>query len=245
MLKGRVALVSGASRGIGRAIVERFYSEGAIVYAGVRNKDIFKEIERYDSESEARIIPIILDVCDKESIKQCMMDIKKNHGRLDILVNNAGTLYVERLEMARDSSMQQIYETNVFGLFHVTQMAVRLLKKSMFASIINISSVLWDKGDIGQTLYASSKAAVTSMTKTWAKEYVHMGLRVNAIAPGNTDTDMYRRISDKEYKEELSRIGMGRIADPDEIAKVALFLASDMSSYITGETIAVDGGLIL
>lgn len=244
ILKNRIVLVTGASRGIGWAIAERFFSEGAIVFSGVRDEKKMDELEKSDLKTGAKIIPIKLDVCDKESIKNVILSIKKVYGKLDVLVNNAGITIIERLEMASDTSLDKVYNTNVFGLFHVSQMAIRLLKKSDKGVIINISSILWDVGDIGQTLYASSKAAVSAMTKTWAREYAPMGIRVNAIAPGNTDTDMFRVIGDK-YDEAVSLIGMGRIAKPDEIAKVALFLASDMSSYITGEIIGVNGGLVL
>lgn len=245
MLSGKKVLVTGASRGIGRAIAEKFASEGAVVFAGVRNNQDMGNFSKGYLESGGQIIPVVLDVCDKTSIRQCIMKIKKEVGILDVLVNNAGITIIERMEMADDEAIRQVYDTNVFGLIHVSQMAIRLLKKSPAASMINISSVLWDRGDIGQTVYASSKAAVSSMTKTWAKEFAAKGIRVNAIAPGNTNTDMFNVIDDESRGEAISLIGLGRVAEPDDIANVALFLASDMSSYVTGEIIGVNGGIAL
>lgn len=245
MLESKIALVTGASRGIGNAICMKFAQEGATVYAGVRSMELFAQLSWEDKQTGGKIIPIMLDVCDSESIKKCIMDIKKQVGYLDILVNNAGITIIERFDMTSDTSIDKVYSTNVYGLMHVTQMAVKLLKKSAAPNIINMSSILAGDSDIGQTVYASSKAAVVSMTKTWAKEYAPLGFRVNAIAPGNVDTDMFNVISESELEKAVGKIGLGRVASTEEIANVALFLASAMSSYITGEVINVNGGLVL
>jgi len=245
LLENKVALITGAGRGIGRAICKKYADEGAIVYAGIRNGKKIFDIEYYNEETNGRVIPIMLDVCDKDSIRQCIATIKKQNGLVDILVNNAGITYIERLEMVSDVSIKEIYSTNVFGLLHVTQMAMRLLKKSETPTIINMSSIMGGDSDIGQTVYASSKAAVESMTKTWTKEYGSMGFRVNAIAPGNVDTDMFNIIDGEELERAIAKIGLGRVATPEEIANVALFLASDLASYVTGEIINVNGGLLL
>ena len=245
MLEDKIVLVTGANRGIGRAICIKFAQEGAMVYAGVRNAELFTQLGWDDEKSGGKIVPILLDVCDNENIKKCMIDIKRQVGHLDVLVNNAGITTIGRFDMTSDSSIDSVYNTNVFGLMHVTQMAVKLLKKSAAPNIINMSSVVAGDSSIGHTVYASSKAAVVNMTKTWAKEYAPLGFRVNAIAPGYVDTDMFNDISDSDRKREIDKIGLGRVARPEEIANVALFLASEMSSYITGEVINVSGGLIL
>lgn len=245
LLKNKIVLVTGGSRGIGLAICKKFASEGAKVYAGVRSLDVTGKLKLECKESFGNIIPIRLDVTSKESIKSCIMQVKNESGRLDILVNNAGLTIIERFDMMSDASLNKIYDTNVFGLIHVTQIAMRLLKKSDNPNIINMSSIMAGESDIGQTGYASSKAAVNTMTKTWAKEYAPNGFRVNAIAPGNVNTDMFNIISDEELETSISKIGLGRVASPDEIANVALFLASDLSSYVTGEIINANGGLIL
>ncbi|MBP3805803.1 MAG: SDR family oxidoreductase [Oribacterium sp.] len=242
MLENKIALVTGASRGIGYEVCKRLAEEGACVYAGVRNLEKF----HCDSSKFAgRIIPVFFDVCDQKSIKACIKQIKDDAGKLDILVNNAGITILERLEMVSDTSIDQIYNTNVFGLIDTTKIAVRLLKKSNTPCIVNISSIMAKESDIGQTVYAGTKAAVESMTRTWTKEYSSEGIRVNAVAPGNVNTDMFNIISEEGRKAEISKIGLGRVAEPEEIANVVLFLASDLSSYVTGEVIGVNGGLVL
>lgn len=243
MLENKTALVTGASRGIGRAICLKLASEGAVVYGGCRDLNDEK-ISCLDKEA-GKIIPIQLDVCDTESIKECIKKVKKEAGKMDILVNNAGITILERLEMVADTSVKLIYDTNVFGLLNVTKTAIRLLKKSDSPCIINMSSIMAQESDIGQTVYAGTKAAVESMTRTWTKEYSANGIRVNAVAPGNVNTDMFNIITEDELKKEISKIGLGRIAEPEEIANVVLFLASDMASYVTGEVIRVNGGLAL
>ena len=242
MLENRIALVTGASRGIGYAVCKKMAEEGAIVYAGVRN---LENVHGDLRESAGRIIPVFLDVCDQHSIKDCIKHIKNMEGKLDILVNNAGITILERLEMVSDASVVQIYNTNVIGLLNTTKTAIRLLKKSRTPSIINMSSIMAQESDIGQTVYAGTKAAVESMTRTWTKEYSSEGIRVNAVAPGNVNTDMFNVIGHDVRVAELTKIGLGRVAEPEEIANVVLFLASDMSSYVTGEVIRVNGGLVL
>ena len=219
MLKNKTALVTGTSRGIGWAICQKFASEGAKVYAGVRSltKNVNSENIKY----------IELDVCNIQTIRDCVKKIKDEEGKLDILVNNAGITIPARLEMVSN----------------VTKTAIRLLKKSDAPCIINMSSIMAQESDIGQTVYAGTKAAVESMTRTWAKEYP--GIRVNAVAPGNVNTDMFNIIGEDALKQEITKIGLRRIAEPDEIANVVLFLASDLASYVTGEVLKVNGGLVL
>ena len=199
LLNGKIALVTGAGRGIGRAVCQVLASEGATVYAGVRIIDEDR-CSQFGSEVSGRIIPILLDVCDSQSIKECIKKIKSETGRIDILVNNAGITILERLEMISNSSVEKIYNTNVFGLLNVTKTAMRLLKRSNTPCIINMSSIMAQESDIGQTVYAGTKAAVESMTRTWTKEYSASGIRVNAVAPGNVNTDMFNIISEEERK---------------------------------------------
>lgn len=245
MLEGKSVLVTGAARGIGFAVSQKLASEGASVYAGIRKLEDGDRFAEATGQRTGHIIPVLLDVCDIQSIKVCIKQIRDETGRIDILVNNAGITILERLEMVSETSVKIIYDTNVFGLLNVTKTAMRLLKKSSSPCIINMSSIMAQESDIGQTVYAGTKAAVESMTRTWAKEYAEEGIRVNAVAPGNVNTDMFNIISEEGRKEEISKIGLGRIAEPDEIADVVLFLASDLASYVTGEVIRVDGGLIL
>lgn len=244
LLENKIALVTGASKGIGKAICKKLAEEGAIVFAGIRKEGKLDDIAGI-TERGGSVVPVILDVCDISSIKQCAVRIKKEWGKLDILVNNAGLTRIERFDLMKSDSLHLIYDTNVFGLMNITQTMIRLLKKSDYPSIINMASIMAGDSDIGQTAYGSSKAAVVNMTKTWAKEYAEFGIRVNSIAPGNVDTDMFNIIDGDVLEKAIDRIGMKRLAKPEEIANVALFLASDMASYVTGENICVNGGLLL
>lgn len=243
LLEKKIALVTGASRGIGRSICFKLASEGAVVYAGIRHKE--DEYKLLANDKVGGIIPCYVDVCDKESIKSIIKRIKADFNKIDILINNAGITILERLEMITDKSVEKIYATNVFGLINMTKTSMRLLKKSSAPCIVNLSSIMAQESDVGQTVYAGTKAAVESMTRTWAKEYADIGLRVNAVAPGNVNTDMFNIIDEKNLNVELNKIGLGRIAEPEEIANVVLFLSSDLSSYVTGEVIKVNGSLVL
>ena len=245
MLENKIALVTGASRGIGKAICVKLAEEGATVLAGVRNPALLDNYLDGIHDTKGAIVPVLIDVCDPASIKECAMKIKKDYGLLDILVNNAGLTIIERFDMMKAESMHKIYDTNVFGLVRVTQMMIRFLKKSETPCIVNMASILAEDSDIGQSAYGSSKAAVVNLTKTWAKEYAGIGLRVNSISPGNVDTDMFNIIEGQELQDAIEKIGMKRVAKPEEIANVVFFLVSDMASYVTGENITVSGGLLL
>ena len=240
LLTDKVALVTGASRGIGRAIMEKFADEGAIVYANARSEGTLD-----DAEPSGRIIPLYFDVCDKTVVKKAVMRIQKEQKRLDVLVNNAGIMRDAYLEMVDDATLEETFATNVTAPIHIAQYAVRLMKRAGGGSIVNMASIIGQRGNAGQTAYAASKGAVIAVTKTWARELAPFGIRVNAIAPGNIDTELFHAIGEEKEKEITSQIGMGRIGSPEEIANVALFLASGMSSYVTGETIGANGGWTL
>ena len=240
LLSDKVALVTGASRGIGRAIMEKFAEEGAIVYANARSEGTLD-----DAEPSGRIIPLYFDVCDKTAVKKAVMRIQKEQKRLDVLVNNAGIMRDAYLEMVDDATLEETFATNVTAPIHIAQYAVRLMKRAGGGSIVNMASIIGQRGNAGQTAYAASKGAVIAVTKTWARELAPFGIRVNAIAPGNIDTELFHAIGEEKEKEITSQIGMGRIGSPEEIANVALFLASSMSSYVTSETIGANGGWTL
>lgn len=242
LLSDKVALVTGASRGIGRAIMEKFAEEGAIVYANARSEGALDDVA---AKSDGRIIPLYFDVCDKTAVKKAVMRIQKEQKRLDVLVNNAGIMRDAYLEMVDDATLEETFATNVTAPIHIAQYAVRLMKRAGGGSIVNMASIIGQRGNAGQTAYAASKGAVIAVTKTWARELAPFGIRVNAIAPGNIDTDLFHAIGEEKEKEITSKIGMGRIGSPEEIANVALFLASGMSSYVTGETIGANGGWTL
>lgn len=246
LLENKIALITGCSKGIGYAMMELFAREGATVYAVARTEGCLDEAAAQLSENTAgTVLPVYFDVCDKEAIKPCIMRIKKEQGRLDILVNNAGVMKDDLLEMVSDSTIAATFETNVFAPIHLTQMALKLMKRQKSGSIVNITSIVGLRGSAGQTVYAASKGAIANMTKTWARELVADGIRVNGIAPGKIDTSMYQSIGEARVIEGIREIGMGRLGRPEEVAAAAMFLASDLSSYITGEILSVNGGWFL
>ena len=242
LIENKIALITGCGRGIGRAMAELFVREGAVVYAVARAEGCL------DESAEAAggaLVPLYFDVRDRAAIKQCIMRIKKEQGRLDILVNNAGVMKDDVLEMVTERTMAETFETNVFAPVYVTQMAVKLMKRQKSGSIINVSSIVGLRGSAGQTAYSASKGAVAALTKTWARELVADGIRVNGLAPGKIDTSMYRSIGEARVAEGIREVGMGRLGKPEEVAAAALFLASDLAGYITGEILGVNGGWFL
>lgn len=245
-LEGKVALVTGSSRGIGRSIVERFASEGATVYANCRTDGSFDTVAQDLSKLHGvEVIPLYYDVTDSIRTKEAFSRIMKEKKRLDVLVNNAGIMEDALIGMITDELMSRIFNTNVFAVINHLQLAARLMKRNKAGSIINLASVVGTHGNPGQTVYSASKGAIVSLTKTSAKELGSDGIRVNAIAPGMIDTDMYRSIGEEKMAEHLRMIKLGRIGVPSEIADSALFLASDLSRYITGQILGVDGGVVI
>ena len=246
LLEQKITFVTGCSRGIGRAIMERFAEEGAIVYANARTEHSLDEaLLQMKEEQASRIVPVYFDIRDKDAVKRNVMQIKKEWGYLDVLVNNAGIMEDALLQMVEDQTISDVFETNVYAVIHMTQMALRLMSRRKKGSIINMASIVGERGNKGQTVYAASKGAVSSLTKTWAREFVCDGIRVNAVAPGNIDTKLYRSIGEERVKKSIGQIGLGRLGSPKEVADAAVFLASDMSSYITGEILGVNGGWFL
>lgn len=246
LLENKITLVTGCSRGIGRAIMERFAEEGAIVYANARTEhSLDNTLAEMQNDFASRIIPLYFDIRNKDEIKKNILRIRKEQGCLDVLVNNAGIMEDALLEMVDDKVMKDTFETNVYAMIHMTQMACRLMGSKKQGVIVNLASIVGERGNEGQTVYAASKGAVSSLTKTWARELVFRGIRVNAIAPGNIDTALYRSIGEDRIRESIAQIGLKRLGKPKEVADTAVFLASDMSSYITGEILGVNGGWFL
>lgn len=241
MLDGKIVLVTGASRGIGRAIVQRFCDEGAVVYAAVRHSSSLNSFCS-DSNCAGKVIPVELDVTDTEAVIKVFGEIKARYGRLDCLVNNAGILVDTLLPMLSRRILREIYEVNVFAVFEFMSYASRLMKKTG-GSIINIASICGDEGGMrGQTAYSSSKGAVIALTKTAAKELGEFGIRVNSVSPGFIDTDMFRSGPEDIQRALVEGVYLKkRVGTTSEVADVCLFLASELSSYVNGENIRVDG----
>lgn len=240
-LEGKVTLVTGASRGIGAAIASAFLQSGAIVYANVRKENALADLRSCYGE---QIKLICFDITNYESAKAAVLQIHKEQKKLDVLVNNAGIMIDALIGMITHELMQKIFETNVFASINLSQLAARIMTRNGSGSIINIASIVGTKGNAGQSVYSASKGALISFTLSASKELAAKGVRVNAIAPGVIETDLLKNVDPKFMEEKLQRISMGRIGCPEDIAAAVLFFASDMSKYITGQVLGVDGGQI-
>lgn len=246
MLKGKVCFVTGASRGIGRAITECFAENGGIVYANTRSENAVIEWRRtLRPEYQDRIIPAVCDIRQTGELKKILMQIKKEQGRIDVCVNNAGLAFNEAIGMISEQHVKDMFETNVFAMIECIQLAARLMMRQKSGSIINISSIVGTEGDAGQLAYSATKGAVIALTKSAAKELAPYQIRVNSVAPGLTKTDMFDETETHYLEKRISHIGMGRLADPQDIAKACLFFASDLSEYVTGQILGVNGSSII
>lgn len=243
LLEGKIALVTGASRGIGKRIATTLAGQGACVYANARTEGALDDlIAETGKTGDSEILPLYFDVSDSQEAKAAILAIKKEQGKLDILVNNAGIMKDALIGMIPDQLMQDTFATNVFATINLTQLASKLMSRQKSGSIINIASMVGEQGNDGQTVYASSKGAVSAFTKAASKELAAQGIRVNAVAPGVIDTDL---VKDKEEAAIKFKIGLQRLGTPEDIANACLFFASDLSSYVTGQVLTVSGGAII
>lgn len=244
MLKGKAAIITGGIRGIGKAIAREFCENGADVLLCYRSND---EQARKTAEELAgfgtRIELLKGDVADPETAKAAVAKAKECFGRVDILVNNAGITRDKLLMRMSDTDFTDVISANLNGSFYFLSAAAKVMIKQKSGRIINLSSVAGVKGNPGQVNYSASKAGVVGMTMSAAKELGRRGITVNAIAPGFIDTDMTAVMTDDQKAKAAEAISLGRTGKPEDVAKTALFLASDGASYITGQTICVDGGL--
>lgn len=246
MLKNKICFVSGASRGIGREIAYVFASNHAIVYANIRKKNALDDwLNKLPSEIAKNIIPIVLDMRDFSGLRETIQKIRKESGHIDVWVNNAAIAYNEAIGMISPDHVREMFETNVYPLIESIQLAARLMIRQRSGSIINISSIVGVEGDAGQLAYSGTKGAVISITKSAAKELAPYQIRVNSVAPGLTQTDLLEETKPELLEKRIARIGMGRIACPTDVANTCLFLASDLSSYVTGQIIGVNGASIM
>lgn len=246
LLKGKIALVTGANRGIGKAIAECFAKEGAIVYVNSRTEgSIDQWAEELSSKYSTNVIPIYFDVTDRVGAKNSIIKIKKEYGKLDVLVNNAGITSNELLNSITRDTLEKLFDVNVFAVIEMMQLASKLMMRNKSGSIINISSIVGQRGNKGQLAYSATKGAVISLTKSAAKELANYKIRVNSIAPGLTNTDAIKDVEEEKLDERISKISMGRLGTPEDISNACLFLASDLSSYISGEIIGVNGCAIM
>ena len=246
LLKDKTVVLTGSNRGIGKAILEVFAMNGADIWACVRkpNDGFTDYIANLAKETGVTISPVYFDLADREQVKEGVKTITSVKKPIDVLVNNAGIIYTGLFQMTPVDKMKEIFEINYFSQMLLTQYIARIMARQKKGSIINISSSAAIECNEGRTAYAASKSAMICSTKVMAKELAGSNIRVNAIAPGLTETDMMRgSTSEDALKSTLERICMERVARPEEIANAVLFLSSDMSSYITGQVLRVDGGM--
>jgi len=244
-LANKVSIVTGASRGIGKVIAKVFANAGAHVVCVARTEDAIKSLSDEINTNGGSSSFQTCDIGDGDVFSSLISDIAKEQGKLDILVNNAGVTQDNLLMRMKEDQWDTVLNINLKGAFHGMKAAVRPMMKNRSGRIINITSIVGITGNPGQANYAASKAGLIGMSKSVAKEVATRGITVNCIAPGWIETDMTDELSDEVKEEFLSRIPANRIGSPEDIAHTALFLASDEASYITGQTITVDGGRII
>lgn len=241
-LEGKVALVTGASRGIGRAIAEHLVEQGAYVLGSATSQQGADAISHYLGEKGQGIV---LNVTDNDSIAACFEAIKTQHGGVDILVNNAGITKDNVFMRMKDDEWQDVLDTNLTALFRLSKAVIRSMMKKRDGRIINIGSVVGTMGNAGQANYAAAKAGLLGFTKSLAREVASRKITVNAIAPGFIETDMTHALDDAQREAIMSQVPMQRLGNPKEIAATVAFLASPAAAYITGETIHVNGGMVM
>ncbi len=243
MLTNQIALVTGASRGIGQAIAKGLGKENAIVIGTATSDAGAEKITAYLKESGIKGIGMNLNVSDADSIKECLAAITKDFGAPDILINNAGITRDNLLMKMKDDEWNDIISTNLTSVFRMSKAVVRGMMKKRNGRIISISSVVGATGNPGQTNYAAAKAGLVGFSKSLAREIGSRNITVNTVAPGFIDTDMTRELSDDQRDALIGQIPLSRLGQADEIAAAVVFLASPNASYISGETIHVNGGM--
>jgi 3-oxoacyl-[acyl-carrier protein] reductase len=246
MLKGKIALVTGAAKGIGRSIALALASEGAVVvvnYQGSKEKaeQVVEEIKALGSDG----MSYQCNVADTKAVEEMVKSVIKTYGQLDILVNNAGITRDNLIMRMSEEDFDAVIGTNLKGCFNTIKVASRQMLKQRSGRIINISSVSGILGNVGQANYSASKAGVIGLTRTMARELASRGITVNAIAPGFVETDMSQALSGQVREAATAQIPLGHFGKPEDIANMAAYLASEKASYITGQVISVDGGMAI
>lgn len=239
---GKIALVTGASRGIGRAIAEKLVAGGATVIGTATSSHGAEAISEYLGTQGKGLV---LNVTDVASIEKLLADVRTEFGEIDILVNNAGVTRDNLLMRMKDDEWQDILDTNLTSVFKLSKAVMRAMMKKRMGRIITIGSVVGTMGNAGQANYAAAKAGLIGFSKSLAREVASRGITVNVVAPGFIETDMTRALNEDQRSGILAEVPAGRLGDPKEIANAVAFLASDEASYITGETLHVNGGMYM
>lgn len=245
--KNKVAVVTGGSRGIGRAIVQELASKGCSVAFNYHSsrEDANSLLEKINMSqgTEKKALSYRVDISDFESVKEMMKDILTQFGQIDYLINNAGIIIDKPLLMMKEKDWDDVLDTNLKGVFNSTKAVMYSMMKKKAGKILFITSVSGIRGQKGQVNYASSKAGIIGFTKSLAMEIAQYNMTANALALGYVDTDIMRELSENKKETILEQIPLSRYGQTDEVAKIASFLLSDATSYITGQVITVDGGL--
>lgn len=246
LLEGKTIMVTGASKGIGKATALLCAEQGANLVVISRNKALLDELKaEISSRFSVKVQVYVCDIAKEEELKEVFNELNREKISVDCLVNNAGIMPVSMLQVTKSETVRTAYETNVFALINACQGAMKSMLRKRKGSIINLSSIVGVKGHAGNVVYGSSKAAVIGITQSLAKELAPVNIRVNAVAPGFINTEMTKDMDEKIKEKNLNSIGMKRFGTAEDVAKVIVFLASDLSDYVTGQVIGVDGGMVM
>jgi len=245
ILQGKTAVITGCLQGIGFACMQKYASEGADIWACCQkqNPEFEEKIAKIQEENKVHITPLYFDLLNEADIKNAMKELLKNKVPVDILVNIAGMTGDSLFQMMSMDVLRKVFEVNFFSQLLITQYVVKLMVRNGGGSIINVSSISALDGNPGQTVYSSTKAAWIGATKTLAAELGDQKIRVNAIAPGVIETPMTANLPESFYERQIGRASIHRLGKPEEVADLMAFLGSDLSSYITGQIIRIDGGI--
>lgn len=244
-MENRIALVTGASRGIGQAIALKLGQSGAIVIGTATTENGASSINQYLEKAGIKGMGIALNVNDTEQINHAMQTVREKFGEVEILVNNAGITRDNLLVRMKDEEWDTILETDLKSVFRLSRAVLRAMMKARYGRIINISSVVGAMGNLGQANYAAAKAGMFGFSKSLAREVGSRNITVNCIAPGFIDTDMTRALADEFQQNLIQHVPLGRLGRPEEVASAVAFLASSVAGYITGTTLHVNGGMYM
>lgn len=243
--RDKIVLITGATRGLGRAIAEKFASEGATLIITATTNAIETTAKELSDKYSVKVVSFYGDISKEENVKALFQMIEEKFGKLDICINNAGITRDGLSVRMSYEDFDAVINVNLRSTFLVSKEAALFMMREKYGRIINMSSIVGVRGNIGQVNYAASKAGIIGITKSMAAELAKRNITINAIAPGFIDTDMTKAMTDKAKEEFLKVIPMNRAGEPEDIAEAAAFLASDKAKYITGQVLVVDGGLLL
>jgi 3-oxoacyl-[acyl-carrier protein] reductase len=246
LLKDKTVIITGTNRGIGKAMLEAFAANGANIYAHARAETVefLDLLDQISKKHEVKISPWCFELTDYDVMKEKIKELVTNKKSIDVLVNNAGIIYNALFQMSTQDQLRKQFEVNFFSVFILTQYISRLMVRQKRGSIISLVSAAALDGFSGKSVYGASKAAIISMTKSLARELGESGVRANCLAPGIIETEMLNTMSEEVLAATRSATDLRRSGNPSEVADAAVFLASDISSYITGQVLRIDGGLL-